>query len=138
MKTLFICLFFLMFVSSCDLFESSNICSSDFRYVNILVLTQENEPAVLDEIRVLDKHTGSEIDLCQPDTCPEGSIMGIPEVGSYVIIHDHFVGKIRKRADLQVEGKGQQGNFQETFRVTDNGCNISKTAGPDTVFVTFD
>lgn len=112
------------------------VCTGDFRYISIIVLTTDQQPVILDQLSVFDKTSGEEFDLCEPDGCADGGSLGAPDMGVYYIFHDHFVGKIGMGdRTLIVEGENADISFQEEFGVRDNGCHIEKTAGPDTVIV---
>jgi hypothetical protein len=122
-----------IFLNSCGINDNSPICTGEFRYINIQVLTQNQEPAQLNELSVIDKNTDREIDLCHSDMCGNQGFIGNTESGLYTIMHDHFAGEIDGELELSVSGSGDEGSFSETFVIVDDGCHVSKISGPDQV-----
>jgi len=127
----------LIIFSSCSSRDSSPndslLCTGVFNYVTIQVLTQNQEPAQLNELSVVDKNTDREIDLCHSDMCGNQGFIGNTESGLYTIMHDHFAGEIDGELELSVSGSGDEGSFSETFVIVDDGCHVSKISGPDQV-----
>ncbi len=122
-----------IFFSSCDAPDSSLLCTGEFRYITIQVLTQNQEPAQLKELSVVDKNADREIDLCHSDMCGNQGFIGNTESGLYTIMHDHFAGEIDGELELLVSGSGDEGAFSERFIIEDDGCHVSKVSGPDQV-----
>lgn len=60
---------------------------------------------------------------------------GRPQTGSYVVMHDHYAGKINGKRDLILSGSNEEYSFREEITVEDDGCHIYKVAGPDTITV---
>lgn len=133
-KIFSICLI-LFICSSCQKTSDSTICTDEFRNVTIQVLTQNQEPAQLQEFSVSDKSTGREVDLCHADMCGNQGFIGNTESGLYTIMHDHFSGEINGELELTVSGTGIDGAFSETFVIEDDGCHVSKVSGPDQVIL---
>lgn len=101
----------LIIFSSCSSRDSSPndslLCTGVFYYVTIEVLTQNKEPAQLNELSVIDKNTDKEIDLCHSDMCGNQGFIGNTESGLYTIMHDHFAGEIDGELELLVSGSGE-------------------------------
>lgn len=134
MKKFIPLLLLISIITSCSLFsDSGTVCTSNFRSVSVYIVDAEGESVMLDDLRVYEKRFEVELDVCEPDGCAPGSFKGNPESGSYVIIHDHFAGKINGVIDIMVEGSSGELSFREEFTIEDDGCHVSKRSGPDAI-----
>lgn len=135
-------IFFLIIVpallSSCDSL-GGEVCTAEFRSLGIAVYSTKNEPVILDDLTVTAREFQREIklDVCGNGyDCENGRPAGWPEEGIYTIFHDGMRSAIRRGSiQIKVAGKNEKVQFEEEFLISDDGCHVSKEAGPDTVFV---
>lgn len=124
--------------SSCDSYIGK-VCTAEFRILGVAVYTVDDKPVVLDELTITARPLRNEVelDVCGNGyDCENGGPAGWPEEGFYTIFHDGMRGAIRRGSiQIKVAGKNDKVQFEEEFLISDNGCHISKAAGPDTIFV---
>lgn len=124
--------------SSCDSYIGK-VCTAEFRILGVSVYTVDDKPVVLDEFTINARplHNEVELDVCGNGyDCENEGPAGWPEEGIYTIFHDGMRGVIRRGSiQIRVAGKNEKVQFEEEFLISDDGCHVSKAAGPDTVFV---
>lgn len=135
LKNILTILIFIFLFNSCDAVFKD--CTSVFKIVELSVVTTEGEPVELDEVNIINKTTGNALDLCSDGyDCDENRPSGAPELGRYTIFHDGLRDQVGKGGlIIQINGSNEVTSFQEEFLISDDGCHVSKEAGPDTVFV---
>ncbi|MDZ7690778.1 MAG: hypothetical protein U5K69_06530 [Balneolaceae bacterium] len=114
---------------SCSEVEQPVVCTEEFRIYDVTVLSPDGTPASDFQIEVRDPDNGDLYEICEGvNDC------NWTQPGTYVIMHDGFLGKISEEKEtIAVTGTKENMIFEQEFEFRSGECHVEKIAGPDTV-----